>query len=377
MLRPGDDMTRITFPSELCHPFSMLELISFRQLSYFHVLFDVNKASNEEERFIAALKWLISLFQAEEMHKKPFNPVIGERHVCWVDNNGDNHDEDWTEFISEQVSHHPPISSFFIRNSKEKVQMEGNLKFGVQFGGNYAGVTTAGPVSVKTAIDSYTLDKCIPNMVIQNVVWGTKYVMWDGDITLACPNTGYSATITLSEVDPTHNRVEGYVYKNESTIYRIEGQCGVLVEMWKESDDSEKIVMFNKNDSHVRTITYPPESALVEMDSIRLWRPPSDAIIANDLQTADAEKVKIENSQRTREKARKEAGLPYHANYFTNVDSSDEGSANWKVKDEVKVNKAFLDKLKEQASEEAAKRAEEEENKDPEVAEEEEGCRIQ
>jgi len=151
----------------------MLELISYRQLSYFKELFGVNKAEDAEGRFLAALKWLISLLQAEEMHKKPFNPVIGEMHVCWVDNGGKGDDSDWTEFISEQVSHHPPISSFWIRNRKENIQMEGNLKFGVQFGGNYASVTTAGPVSIKTAKDHFTLDKSIPNMVIQNVVWGT------------------------------------------------------------------------------------------------------------------------------------------------------------------------------------------------------------
>jgi hypothetical protein len=89
----------------------MLELISLRQLSYFSVLFGVNQATDDKSRFFAALKWLVALLQAEVMEKKPFNPVIGEQHICWVENS----DDDWTEFVSEQVSHHPPISSFFIR----------------------------------------------------------------------------------------------------------------------------------------------------------------------------------------------------------------------------------------------------------------------
>lgn len=104
-------MTRMSLPSELCHPFSMLELVSHREVSYFSVLFGINGAKDAEGRFLAALKWLVSLLQGDFMHKKPFNPVIGEQHICWVEHS----DEEWTEFVSEQVSHHPPVSSFFVR----------------------------------------------------------------------------------------------------------------------------------------------------------------------------------------------------------------------------------------------------------------------
>jgi hypothetical protein len=137
-LRPFQDMTKFSLPSELCHPFSMLEVISYRELSHFGLLFEVVKATTAESRFIAALKWVMAILKPEFAHKKPFNPVIGEHHICWVEHD----EEDWTEFVSEQVSHHPPICSFFIRNSKHGIQMDGNLKFGVTFGGNHSSVTT-------------------------------------------------------------------------------------------------------------------------------------------------------------------------------------------------------------------------------------------
>lgn len=371
-LRPGDDMTKMSLPSELCHPFSMLELISFREASFFSVLFGINKATDAEGRFLAALKWLATVLQAETMEKKPFNPVIGEQHICWVEHGSD----DWTEFISEQVSHHPPVSSFFVRNKKQNVQMEGNLKFGVRFGGNNAAITTAGPVTIKTAIDTFQLDKCIPNMTVQNVVWGTKYVMWSGDITLSCPETGYSATLTLSEVDPTHNRVEGKITKNGEEVFEIEGQLGVLIEYWPVGDEDAKKVLFQKEELSVNTISYPPVSAQVEMDSLRLWKPASDAIIDNDLYTADQEKIKVETSQRSRERARKEAGLPYHAKFFVNAEDDDE-SANWRFKDEVTVNKDFVETLKKQKlveDEERQKREEEEAANAPEEEPQEEGA---
>jgi len=338
----------------------MLELISYRQVSYFSALFGLNEAKDEESRFLAALKWLATILQAEIMEKKPFNPVIGEQHICWVENSPD----DWTEFISEQVSHHPPISSFFVRNKKQNISMEGNLKFGVQFGGNHAAVTTAGPVTVKTATDTYTLDKSVPNMVVQNVVWGVKYVMWSGDITLTCSETGYSATLTLSEVDPSHNRMEGTVYKDGKEIYEVFGQCGVLVEYWPMGDEENKRVLFRKEDMKIDPITYPPPSCQVEMDSLRLWKPAADAIIANDLYTADAEKIKVETAQRAREKERKDAHLPYTAKFFKNAED-DEESAHWTFKNEISVDPDFLKQLREQVAAEnvARKQREAEEAK--------------
>jgi hypothetical protein len=46
--------------------------------------------------------------------------------------------------------------------------------------------------------------------------------------------------------------------------------------------------------------------------------------------------------QRAKEKARKEAGLPYNAKFFVNAED-DEESANWSFKNEITVNREFLE----------------------------------
>lgn len=48
-LTPGQDLTKVSLPSELCHPFSMLELIAQRELQLFHIVFDVNKVCKKRE----------------------------------------------------------------------------------------------------------------------------------------------------------------------------------------------------------------------------------------------------------------------------------------------------------------------------------------
>jgi len=202
--------------------------------------------------------------------------------------------------------------------------------------------------------------------------------MWDGEITLACEESGYSATLKLSEVDPATNRVEGTVLKNGEPVFHLEGQCGVLVEIWKEGKEDEKTAIYTADAVQTSTITYPSTSCLVEMDSIRLWKTTSDAIIENDLYTADTEKIKVETNQRAREKARKEAGLPYDAQFFVNVNAGDDTSAHWKVKDGVKVDKAFLETLRKKAAEEAAAAAEREANREEGAEGEDDGtCSLQ
>ena len=47
--------------------------------------------------------------------KKPYNPILGEHFRCLFKYyNGSE-----TYFVAEQVSHHPPISSFYISNRKD------------------------------------------------------------------------------------------------------------------------------------------------------------------------------------------------------------------------------------------------------------------
>lgn len=65
----------------------------------------------------------------------------------------------------------------------------------------------------------------------------------------------------------------------------------------------------------------------------------------SSLSILEKEKIKIETTQRVREKARKDAGLPYNAKYFMRDSDASEDSADWKFKNEVIVNRDFIEYL--------------------------------
>jgi hypothetical protein len=112
--------------------------------------------------------------------------------------------------MSNQVSHHPPISAFIVTNAQENINLSSNISFNVKFGGNYVSVVTEGPamISVEDRGEQYEMSKCLPDMVIRNVVWGTKRIFWSGEISVTCPTTGYSASLVFGE-SGTDNIVKG------------------------------------------------------------------------------------------------------------------------------------------------------------------------
>lgn len=40
-LKPGQDLTKVSLPAELCHPYTMLEVMGYREFTNFHFLFDL------------------------------------------------------------------------------------------------------------------------------------------------------------------------------------------------------------------------------------------------------------------------------------------------------------------------------------------------
>jgi hypothetical protein len=183
-------MTKISLPAELCHPYSMLEVMAQRELALYKVLFGINEVDDALERFLYGVRFFVALLRSESYEKKPYNPVLGETHMSWTDE-GSEHGR--VEFMSEQISHHPPVSAFNVKNQKHNLEIDANISFGVKFGGNSVTVATTGGcvIHVHNRKEKFIFTKCIPDMTVKNVVWGTKYIIWNGEVNIECPETGF------------------------------------------------------------------------------------------------------------------------------------------------------------------------------------------
>ncbi len=52
LLMVGQDLTRVSLPAALLHPYSILEVLCIRQLSYVELLFAVNTETDPLERMV-------------------------------------------------------------------------------------------------------------------------------------------------------------------------------------------------------------------------------------------------------------------------------------------------------------------------------------
>lgn len=364
-LKPGQDLTKVSLPAECCTPYGLLEVMGSRELAMFHLVFGMNRHPDDPmERFWCALRFFFGTVRSERFDKKPWNPVLGETHITYADviygsdgvgltetvagadkpgtasssakpsaasSSTSTGTKSRTVFVGEQVSHHPPVSAICLSNEREQLQCQANVSFSVKFGGNQVTVATAGELQIesKRFNERYELTKCLPDMVIRNVVWGKKYIMWEGEVTMTCPQTGITAFLKFKEKS-SQNIVKGYIMRGDSDepLFEINGVCGEKITYHSSSDPrkTEKLLLDLTTEASAR-IRYLPKSKLAPLSSVGVWGAVNKAVVDDDMTLADKEKKVIEQAQRERRLARVEAKQDFQGCYF---DMSAEGMWTYK-----------------------------------------------
>jgi oxysterol-binding protein-related protein 8 len=142
-LRPGMDLTRVTLPTFVLEPKSMLERIT-NFMSHPELLMPLATFDDPEKRFVEVVRFYLSGFHILppvnplptisylQGVKKPLNPILGEHFTCkWKFDDGSE-----SLYLAEQVSHHPPMSAYFYMNPEHHIRVDGLLKPRSKFLGN-------------------------------------------------------------------------------------------------------------------------------------------------------------------------------------------------------------------------------------------------
>merc|ERR1712137_664168 len=292
-LRIGQEMTKISIPAAFLRPNSALEEIGSRMLGDLHMIVGIEQEPSAEERMRRIAAWVVSTARTQNFNHKPFNPVLGEEHKARRE-----FAEDTAFFVSEQVEHHPPVSAFQCVIKGGAFMAGGNSQFSVTFNGNSVSIHMSGGFRITITLPSgkqevYELPKGAPDVLIQNIIWGTKHAYWDGPVSINCPSTGYSVELNYRP-DTKHNvnELSGTLRSGNNVLYYIRGQIGREIYISKD----EKL---------------PPNA------SLRLWRNVADAIVHNRMAEADAEKRRVEEEQR----AKRRTGQLPESQYFKLSDS--------------------------------------------------------
>lgn len=317
-LRIGMDLTKITLPTFVLEPRSMLERIT-DFTAHPELIFGAGKIEDPKQRFLHVTSLILAGWHIKPKGvKKPYNPVLGEFFRCTY------HYEDGSEgyYVAEQVSHHPPISAFFYVSPRNRVIITGELKPKSKFLGNSVATILEGEDRVRL-LDrpedgEYTIT--MPNMFARGILFG-KMLLELGDISsVRCPSTNYSCDIefkTKGWISGGYNAVSGTVKGPSGTAGEIAGHWDKSMEY--KDKGGKKQVLFDAATTKVVQKVCLPEAQQEPNESRRLWAGVTRAIKAADMEAATAEKSKIEETQREKTRAREASGQRHQLRFFEPV----------------------------------------------------------
>jgi hypothetical protein len=292
----GQELTRISMPSEFLNPYSILEVCAVRYLTRFDSLITANAQTSPAYRMLHVIHFFLSSLYRVKLYKKPYNPIVGETHYCFTESGGKK-----TRYLAEQVTHHPPVSAFYMDHEEAGVSAQGTISFGVKFHVNSATVATNGAIRVKLDKhnEEYIFAKSIPDLLMKNVVFGTRQMKWQKTIDVTCPNSGFTGTIAFQD-SGSSDTLSGVISKGDEPILRFEGSLDDEVYFFEEEAEDETLFI-SQEDLKDPKIFYPPQ--LDEYPSLAVWQEVTKCIVANDMTEADRAKQAVEEAQRVRVRA--------------------------------------------------------------------------
>lgn len=318
-VRPGMDLSKVVLPTFILEPRSFLDKLSD---SYYHV--DIlSRAVLEDDAFTrmkTVVKWYLSGFYKKPKGlKKPYNPILGETFRCnWLHPNGSK-----TFYVAEQVSHHPPVSAFYVTNRQDGFSIAASILAKSKFYGNSTSAILDG-TAILTLLprgEQYTLT--IPYAHCKGILMGTLTMELGGKVNIACEKTGYNTEIEfkvrslLGSVEQT-NCISGRLKLGKETLATLEGFWDGVIYIKDRRGAGELQVLWHPTatvrKSRLTRYTVPIDQQ-GQHESERLWQHVSSAILRDDMAAATEEKTSLEEVQRTLSKERKvkcEDWIPVH-----------------------------------------------------------------
>uniref|UniRef100_M4EZ21 Oxysterol-binding protein n=1 Tax=Brassica campestris TaxID=3711 RepID=M4EZ21_BRACM len=295
-------------------------------MEYSHLLDMADETEDPYMRMVYASSWAISVYFAFQRTWKPFNPILGETYEM-ANYNGVN-------FISEQVSHHPPMSAGHAENEHFTYDCTSKLK--TKFLGNSIDVYPVGRTRVTLKRDGVVLDLVPPLTKVHNLIFGRTWVDSPGEMIMTNMTTGDKVVLYFQPCGwfgSGRYEVDGYVYNaneepkilmtgkwNESMSYQ---QCDgegeplpdtELKEVWKlvdaPKDDKYQYTHFAHK---INSFDTAPKK-LLPSDS-RL-RPDRYALEMGDMSKSGYEKSSMEERQRAEKRTREEKGQSFTPKWF-------------------------------------------------------------
>ncbi|XP_049635023.1 LOW QUALITY PROTEIN: oxysterol-binding protein-related protein 7 [Suncus etruscus] len=332
----GKDLSKVSMPVQLNEPLNTLQRLC-EELEYSSLLDQASRLADPCERMVYVAAFAVSAYSST-YHRagcKPFNPVLGETYECERPDRG-------FRFISEQVSHHPPISACHAES--ENFIFWQDMKWKNKFWGKSLEIVPVGTVNVRLPRfgDHFEWNKV--TSCIHNILSGQRWIEHYGEVLIRntqdnschCKITFCKAKYWSSNV----HEVQGAVFSRSGRVlhrlfgkwheglYRgppASGQC-----IWKPNSmppNHERNFGFTQFALELNELTSELKRSLPSTDT-RL-RPDQRYLEEGNIQAAEAQKRRIEQLQRDRRRVMEENNIAHQARFFRR--QTDSSGKEWWV----------------------------------------------
>ncbi|TRY86543.1 hypothetical protein DNTS_002566 [Danionella cerebrum] len=296
----GKDLSRVSMPAALNEPVSLLQRLC-EELEYSELLDTASHTDDPYQRMVYIAAFAISGYATAQFRNryKPFNPVLGETFECIREDRG-------FRYISEQVSHHPPISACHADSD--------NFSF---WQGIYG--------------DHYEWNKVVT--CIHNVLSQQRYLEHYGEVVIQNLNSSVcTCKITFVKSrywgsDGNKNQVQGQVLDQAGNVVHHFGGfwhegifCDTLPNpqcIWKPNPQPKNYLLYYGFSSFAMEMNelIPELKPLLPPTDTRL-RPDQRLLEEGKIEETDKRKDEVEEKQRERRKQMAKRGEDHIPRFF-------------------------------------------------------------
>ncbi|GJQ09143.1 hypothetical protein GpartN1_g6651.t1 [Galdieria partita] len=329
-VRKGGDLTSISVPASLLEPVSACEKVT-RIMQRGELLQEIISCQDPLERFLQVVRFILSGLPKEKFSKKPYNPILGETFQCAFEHRDGG---GRTFLISEQVSHHPPITAVHLRNDTLGIRMTSYTEPEAKFWGNSIEIKLKGKIRFYLVHfdEEYVSNRT--SLILSGILGIGKFrAEWRGPLHIYCEKTGYEAKLefkgtALMGFLGEANAVDGKIVRRqkercysevpEQKLFSVEGSWDHQIRI-KDIAKKDERVLFDYDDIAQRyrmKLLLPPPEALEETNSLYVWEGCTRAILDGNSRLAAEEKHKVEEEQRRLRRERMQRGITWEPKYF-------------------------------------------------------------
>uniref|UniRef100_A0A8C2AND5 Oxysterol-binding protein n=1 Tax=Cyprinus carpio TaxID=7962 RepID=A0A8C2AND5_CYPCA len=321
----GKDLSRVSMPAALNEPVCLLQRLC-EELEYSDLLDTANHTDDPYQRMVYIAAFAISGYATAQYRNryKPFNPVLGETFECIREDRG-------VRYISEQVSHHPPISACHAESNNFNFWQDQRWKN--KFWGKSLEIMPTGMVNVtlKKYGDHYEWNKVVT--CIHNVLSQQRYLEHYGEVIIRnLKSSVCTCKITFVKSrywgsDGSKNEVQGQVLdETGNVVHRFGGFwhegifCDTLPNpqcIWKPNPQPKNYMLYYGFSSFAMEMNEltPDLKPLLPPTDTRL-RPDQRLLEEGKIEETDKKKDEVEEKQRERRKILAKRGEEHIPRFF-------------------------------------------------------------